>query len=104
DVSRHAWIVARVRGERELRRYEFLGHGGRQYGEAPFSYLGDGDVAIHGIVTEHVDEIVACLERETPHYDEEHPSYFPMPGPNSNTFVDMLLRRCGIRVELPSTC
>jgi hypothetical protein len=104
DVARHAWIIARLPGDPRLHRYEYLGSPGASITDAPFSHFSDGDVAIHGIVTDDVERIVACLERETPRYDDEHPTYFPIPGPNSNTFVDGLLRRCGIHVELPSTC
>src|SRR5262249_17324471 len=47
--------------------------------------------------------VVTCLERKEQRYYREHPDYFPIPGPNSNTIVDYMLRHCGIHVELPST-
>ena len=47
---------------------------------------------------------MACLEEETPRYNEEHPTYFPMPGPNSNTFVAYIGRAVPeLRMDLPST-
>ncbi len=101
QVARHSWIVANVPGEPTLRRFEL----GRSGGDA-FSYFGDGDVALHGVVhypPGELTHVVDCLEREERNYHDEHPDYFPIPGPNSNTIVDVMLRRCGIHVELPAT-
>jgi hypothetical protein len=105
-TARHAWIVGNVPGERELRRWEFLGHGNAGSTSRPYHHFGGptADIAIHGIVYDDVPKIVACLDREWKKYDKEHPTYFPIPGPNSNTFVDELLRACSIHVELPATC
>jgi hypothetical protein len=101
QVARHAWIIAHVPRERDNRRYE-LGVSGSD----PFGYFGDGDVALHGVVRydpEHLDAVVACLERERNRYFRDHPDYFLVPGPNSNTIIDTLLRHCKIHVELPAT-
>ena len=45
---------------------------------------------------------IACLRE---HQSEYRPGrkYLPWPGPNSNTFVDSLLRRCRLRADLPAT-
>ena len=102
QVARHSWIVANVPGTAYLQRWELGGGGGGD----PFHYFGDGEVAVHGVVHYEHDElrrVVACLDREESGYYKEHPDYFPIPGPNSNTFVDFLLRHCGIHVELPAT-
>jgi hypothetical protein len=101
QVARHAWIVANVPGEAGYRRYELYHSGGE-----PFAYFGDGDVALHGVIRYEPGELnakVQCLEREERRYHEEHPGYLPIPGPNSNTIIDQLLRRCGVHVELPAT-
>jgi hypothetical protein len=101
-VARHAWIVANVPGEESFRRFE-LGGGGS---EDPFRYFGNGDVAVHGIVfyeREELLDVVDCLGREKSAYHRDHPDYFPIPGPNSNTIVDYMLRHCGVHVELPAT-
>lgn len=106
-VSRHAWIIASEGGKGRLLRYELLGSAFKSTTEKPLDYFGDGDVALHGVVHDNrkaIGKIVACLDAETPRYNEEHPTYFPIPGPNSNTYVDQMLRRCGIAVSLPSTC
>lgn len=105
-VSRHAWIVANAADQRPLQRYELLGDAFKTTTDKPFDYFGSGDVAIHGILTtdrQRIAELLACLDKETPQYNEEHPTYFPMPGPNSNTYVDQMLRRCDIPFDLPAT-
>jgi hypothetical protein len=101
QVARHSWIVANVPGEGRFRRFEMGGAS-----EDPFHYFGDGDVAVHDIVHYERGEllgVVTCLEREMARYHQEYPRYFPIPGPNSNTIVDFMLRHCDIHVELPST-
>lgn len=106
QVARHAWIVANKADGSELRRYELLGDAFASVTSDPFRWFGSGDVALHGVLEGGKTEIAAvieCLERETPLYNEEHPTYFPMPGPNSNTYVDQMLRRCDIHCELPAT-
>jgi hypothetical protein len=105
-VARHAWIIANPGKDGSLMRYELLGDAYRATTSTPFSYFSDGDVGLHGVLLgdhEKISKIMACLDVETPRYNEEHPTYWPMPGPNSNTYVDQMLRRCGIRLELPAT-
>jgi hypothetical protein len=87
-------------------RYELLGSAFKTTSSDAFEYFGEGDVALHGVIagsTASISKIVACLDVETPRYNEEHPDYFPIPGPNSNTYVDQMLRRCDIPVDLPAT-
>jgi hypothetical protein len=107
DVARHAWIVASIPPKKSLLRWE-LGSGGHHEDNQPFHWFGDrdADVAIHGIVRgdrAHIAELAACLDRSTMGYRERHPTYWPIPGPNSNTIVAEALRTCGIHVELPAT-
>ncbi len=100
-VARHAWIIAHVPGHHD-RRFEYGGQGGSK----PFDDFTGGDVMLHGAVTKRRDEMPAmieCLERAHREERKDHPDYFPIPGPNSNTYVDYLLRACGIAVELPAT-
>jgi hypothetical protein len=106
QVARHSWIVANVPGNGVTYPHYRFDYGGG--GSDAFSYFGDGDVALHAVV--HYDgaellRVVACLRREQSEYLRQHGArdYWPIPGPNSNTFVDSLLRHCGIHVELPAT-
>ena len=101
QVARHSWIVANVPGESGLRRWEMAGSG-----QEPFRYFGDGEVALHAVVRygpAELRRVVDCLDGSQRRYDHEHPDYFPIPGPNSNTMVDFMLRHCGVHVELPAT-
>jgi hypothetical protein len=105
-VARHAWILANPGRGEPLLRYEYTGRGRREATTSPFAHFAPGDIAIHGILEPdeaRMKEILACFDAETPRYNEEHPGYFPIPGPNSNTYVDRVLRRCGVHVELPAT-
>ncbi len=106
QVARHAWIVGHVPGSQTMHRWEFLGGAYRSETTTPFHYFSQGDVAVHGIVegdVAEIERIARCLDTETERYDARHPTYFPIPGPNSNTFVAEALRTCGIHVELPAT-
>jgi len=101
QVARHAWIVVNMPGN-SPRRFELGGGGGRD----PFEYFGHGEVAVHGVIHYEPAELerkLSCLEREQRAYREQYPHYSAIPGPNSNTIVDYLLRHCDIHVELPAT-
>lgn len=105
-TGRHSWILLRVPGERRLLRFEYLGSGERTDTRRPFRYFGTGEVAVHGVEVldgARARELDACFQRAMGEFREDHPGYFPIPGPNSNTFVDRLLRRCGVHIELPAT-
>ncbi len=101
QVARHSWIVVQEVGK-PLRRYE-LGSSG---GQNPFDDFAAGDVMLHGVVTgteEEIEAIDRCLAEADHAYYKVHPDYFPIPGPNSNTFVAFLDRKCALGVELPPT-
>ena len=100
-VSRHAWIIVHLPNGRE-QRFEYGGGGG---GDAFDDFTG-GDVQVHGVIRGTADEMSAkieCLEEASHFAQKEHPGYFPIPGPNSNTYIDILLRHCSIPIELPAT-
>ena len=115
DVARHAWIVASTGSAQgdpsraaRWRRYEWAGTARAIpisiTDEAFTSDIAVGDVALHGVKTgspEEIGAIVSCLERETARYQDFNCGCWP--GPNSNTFADLLIRRCGLGIELPAT-
>lgn len=102
QVARHSWIVLQREGK-PPRRFE-LGGGG--HSDDPYDDFAQGDVMLHGVVEgtdQEIADIERCLEEADKAYYELHPDYFPIPGPNSNTFVAYLDRRCHLYVELPAT-
>jgi hypothetical protein len=104
EVGRYSWIVARPPGTTHFRRYQWLGAAQAKDSDNPFSYFGNGAVAVHGIVSgepQKVLSIMACLERETARYNDANCGCWP--GPNANTFADGLIRECGLGIELPAT-
>jgi hypothetical protein len=95
-------------GAHRHRRYEWLGDASATDSDNPFDYFGSGEVAIHGVVLEQdahdakeMDAMIACLEQATKRYTDANCGCWP--GPNSNTFVDGLIRTCGLGIELPAT-
>jgi hypothetical protein len=102
EVARHSWIA--VRGPKgEFYRFEYGGH--RSYAD-PFADFAAGDVMVHGVYEGTVREVEAkaeCLDAAERDYYHQYRDYFPIPGPNSNTFVAFLLRRCRLGIELPAT-
>ena len=96
NIARHAWLAVRVDGTEQWHRIEVGG-----FGAGPLS--ADGDVRLHAIWRgAKAAKAIPCLQQ---HADAAHPhgKYLPWPGPNSNTFVDRLLRKCGLRADLPGT-
>lgn len=104
DLARHAWFAVRRPGAHEWSTFELWGATGEHHeGAEPLYDHGGGGVMVHKIYTgDDAAEMILCLERETKGWDEDH-SYIPLPGPNSNTYVDAMMRRCGIHATLPAT-
>ena len=104
QVARHGWVVVQpVKGS--AHRYEY-GGGGRGSDGDPFSDFAAGDVMVHGVFRGTEAEIAAkdaCLREAAQAFHQQYPNYFPIPGPNSNTFVAYVDRRCGLGIELPAT-
>jgi len=101
-VARHAWIVVQP-AEGPPHRYEYGGGGGS---EDPFDDFAAGDVMLHGVVPGTAAQIAAldgCLSAAAREFHDLHPIYFPIPGPNSNTFVAHLERACELDIELPAS-
>ena len=95
-IARHAWFAVRDKGEQTWHRLEVGG-----FGSGPLD--GVGAIILHQVWTGAAAErAIPCLRE---HADAAHPhdKYLPWPGPNSNTFVDRLLRKCHLHADLPVT-
>lgn len=102
-IARHPWFAVRKKGDKAWRTYE-VGGGGEE--DDPFRHHSPylNPQVEHVWRGEDGDVAAACIERYAPgvkEYIEEH--YIFYPGPNSNTFGDVVLRRCGLHASLPST-
>jgi Protein of unknown function (DUF3750) len=95
EVGRHAWFAVREEGHTDWHRIEYGG-----FGSAPLA--GVSDVRVHAVWRGPVAaRAIPCLRE---HASAARPEpYVMVPGPNSNTFVDRLLRRCGLHASLPAT-
>jgi hypothetical protein len=102
-IARHPWFAVRMKGETEWHVYE-VGGGGTE--SDPFRkhtpYL---NPILHKVWRgEEGERAAACVKRVGPEvksYIESHYVFYP--GPNSNTFGDVVLRRCKLSASLPST-
>jgi hypothetical protein len=102
-IARHPWFAVRKAGEKDWRIYE-VGGGGREtdpfHDHSPY-----GEPILHGLWRgEEAERAASCIEKVGPgikHDIERH--YFLVPGPNSNTFGDVVLRLCGLHASLPAT-
>ena len=110
-VARHPWIAFREDGRRSWQRYEVA----RASPVPPYGIIernemspltdyaaGGGDTRIHGTWRgREAEEAIECLHREVPRYPYRN-YYRAWPGPNSNTFVDYMMRECDLHADLPS--
>ncbi|MCA9646423.1 MAG: DUF3750 domain-containing protein [Myxococcales bacterium] len=110
-VARHPWLAFRER-DGEWERYEVASSSPRPpLGTVRYHRMhpltdfaaGGGDVRVHGSWHGNkATEAIQCLRREVPRYPDKN-IYRAWPGPNSNTFIDYMLRECDLPADLPST-
>ena len=110
-VAVHTWIVVHAVGEERWDRWEITGGAWHVEAEdlvrnnafaSPTEWpFGEGPTQVlrvwRGADAERLT--AAVRERRYAHSTQ----YFAWPGPNSNTYVDRMLRRAGLSCELPST-
>jgi Protein of unknown function (DUF3750) len=101
DIARHPWFAVRRRGEAEWRVYEVPSIGTER---DPFrAHSPYGRPIVHKVWRgAEAERAAACLEREAGKWIDRLRYRF-YPGPNSNTFGDVMLRKCKLRASLPST-
>jgi hypothetical protein len=102
-IARHPWLAVRRAGQREWMLYEVpsVCH----CGENPFDHSPYLDPILHATWRgAEADRAADCIEREAhPIIQRINRNYFLVPGPNSNTFGDEILRRCHLHASLPAT-
>ena len=99
-IARHPWFAVRRAGERAWRIWE-VGGGGTL--DDPFDNAPYLEPILHAVWRgAEADRAADCLEREAPPWLRAL-RYRAWPGPNSNTFGDDMLRRCGLRASQPAT-
>lgn len=111
DIARHPWVALRPGGSTKWERWEVMccpDHSKfstvKRSSIRPTSDHGGtgGDVRFHAIIRgKRAAKIIACVRKKAPTYPYRN-EYQGWPGPNSNTFVDWLVRACGIHTELPA--
>jgi hypothetical protein len=101
DIARHPWFAVRAQGATGWTVYE-VGGGGTE--ADPFRHHGSyGHPIVHKVWRgADAERAAACLAREAPPWIAKL-SYRFYPGPNSNTFGDVMLRRCDLHASLPAT-
>lgn len=98
-IARHPWFAVRPAGSTSWRIWQ-VGGGGDS--DNPFDNDPYLEPVLHGVWRgAEAERAIACLEREAPPWIGAL-RYRAWPGPNSNTFGDVMLRRCGLHASLPA--
>jgi hypothetical protein len=100
-LARHAYIAARPANSTQWEVWECCSPG-RHNTDNPFRPSFGDEVRLHAVYTgKRAEKMIACIPEATREYG--NPSYWMWPGPNSNTYVEAILRECDIHADLPST-
>ena len=102
DIARHPWFAVRRAGQTEWKVYEVGGGGTITDWSKNSPYV---EPILHAVWRgEEGDRAADCVERVGPEVKRQiERDYVFYPGPNSNTFGDVVLRRCKLSAALPST-
>lgn len=102
-IARHPWLAVRRAHQQEWILYEVPS--ACHCGTDPFTHAPYRDPILHAVWRgAEAERAAECLAREAEAiiHDIDH-RYVFYPGPNSNTFGDIALRRCGLHASLPAT-
>ena len=100
DIARHPWFAVRAAHATEWQIYEVYAI---NVAADPFHRPPYTTPILHGVWRgADAERAAACLARETAPWLAAL-EYRGWPGPNSNTFGDVMLRRCGLHASLPAT-
>jgi hypothetical protein len=100
-IARHAYIAVREAGADRWTIWECCSPGSHTTSD-PFDPSFGDEVRLHAVLTgDRAARAARCLGPATEKYG--NPRYWMWPGPNSNTYVEAVARKCDIPVSLPST-
>lgn len=110
-IAQHYWFAIRTEGE-DFRRWEVwqtADQGGESWGHVHKSLfawdsgVGGGDAElVHEWRGSQARDFARCLTQAGPTYEHRN-TYRAWPGPNSNTFVEAMLRECDLPWTLDGT-
>jgi len=100
-IARHPWFAVREKGKTDWDIFEVGGGGGTSDPRKNSPYV---DPILHKVWRGDEGAYAAeCIRREGPKAKSYIESHYFFPGPNSNTFGDVVLRACKLSASLPST-
>jgi Protein of unknown function (DUF3750) len=100
-IARHSYLAVRAAGASAWTIWECCSPHARPSDDPFVPSFGD-EVRLHGVVRgARAEAAIPCIAAATERYGQ--PRYGFYPGPNSNTYVEAMLRACGIHVDLPAT-
>jgi len=100
-IARHAYLAVRHPGDPEWTIWECCSPGSHGTSD-PFTPSFGSEVRLHGVFRgKRAERMAACIPGATERYGD--PEYGFYPGPNSNTYVETIMRWCDIHADLPST-
>lgn len=111
-VARHSWLLVRAPGESGWERWDLFENGTGPLGlvtrrpvgpSEAVADMGNGGSTVEWVmVGDPAAAFAVCLRREGPRYAaRDH--YRAWPGPNSNSFVDAMLRACDLARPMSAT-
>lgn len=111
-IARHSWLVVRGDGDGSWQRWDLFdnanGPTGHVVGRAvdaagAVDDMGNGAAAVEWVIEgAEAARFAACVNREAPRYGARE-RYQAWPGPNSNSFIDHLLRTCELARPMSAT-
>lgn len=111
-IARHSWLVVRAAGEEGWERWDLFENGSGPLGlvtrrevtaDGALADMGNGRSLVEWVIEgDEAESFTACLRHEAPGYPERE-RYSAWPGPNSNSFIDAMLRTCDLARPMSAT-
>ncbi len=111
-IARHSWLIVRAEGQEGWQRWDLFDNASGATGHVvgrpaddrgARDDMGNGAAKVEWVVEgAEADAFAACVNREAPRYAARG-DYQAWPGPNSNSFIDDLLRTCELARPMSAT-